>query len=119
MKLGQRVKLGIVTPGLTLFPRAHAQWEETATFADIVDDRAGRRAARLPPLHVQRARRDPGRGRGGARRPLLRSAGDIRRARRASTATIRFAAHVVVLGYHHPLAIAKRYGTLDAITAAG
>ena len=30
------MKLGIVTPGLTLLPRAHAQWEETATFADIV-----------------------------------------------------------------------------------
>ena len=29
-------KYGIVTPGLTLLPRAHAQWEETATFADIV-----------------------------------------------------------------------------------
>src|SRR5204863_8332083 len=31
-----RVKLGIVTPGLTLLPRVHAQWEETAGFADIV-----------------------------------------------------------------------------------
>ena len=30
------MKLGIVTPGLTLLPRAHAQWEETAGFADIV-----------------------------------------------------------------------------------
>ncbi len=34
----------------------------------------------------------------------------------AATSTIRFAAHVVVLGYHHPLAIAKRYGTLDVVT---
>jgi probable F420-dependent oxidoreductase len=32
------------------------------------------------------------------------------------TSTIRFATHVLVLGYHHPLAIAKRYGTLDEIT---
>ena len=30
------MKLGIVTPGLTLLPRAHAHWEETADFADIV-----------------------------------------------------------------------------------
>ncbi len=32
------------------------------------------------------------------------------------TSSIRFAAHVLVLGYHHPLAIAKRYGTLDVVT---
>ena len=31
-----RVKLGIVTPALTLLPRAHAQWEETADVATIV-----------------------------------------------------------------------------------
>ena len=34
----------------------------------------------------------------------------------ALTSRIRFAAHVLVLGYHHPLAIAKRYGTLDVVT---
>ncbi|HEV2311087.1 MAG TPA: TIGR03619 family F420-dependent LLM class oxidoreductase, partial [Acidimicrobiia bacterium] len=33
----------------------------------------------------------------------------------ARTTTIRFATFVLVLGYHHPLAIAKRYGTLDRI----
>jgi len=30
------VKLGIVTPVLTLLPRAHAQWEESASFDDVV-----------------------------------------------------------------------------------
>ncbi len=34
----------------------------------------------------------------------------------ALTTSIRFEAHVLVLGYHHPLAIAKRYGTLDVVT---
>ncbi|MGE2690913.1 LLM class F420-dependent oxidoreductase [Mycolicibacterium pulveris] len=34
----------------------------------------------------------------------------------ARTARIRLATSVVVLGYHHPLAIAKRYGTLDRIS---
>jgi probable F420-dependent oxidoreductase len=33
----------------------------------------------------------------------------------AQTARIKFATHVVVLPYHHPLAIAKRYGTLDRL----
>lgn len=33
----------------------------------------------------------------------------------AQTSRIRFVTHVLVLGYHHPLEIAKRYGTLDRI----
>ena len=31
------MKLGIVTPVLTLLPRAHARWEESATFDDVVE----------------------------------------------------------------------------------
>ncbi len=42
VKLGP-MKLGIVTPALTLLPRAHATWEETATFAD-----SRRRSCRRP-----------------------------------------------------------------------
>lgn len=34
----------------------------------------------------------------------------------ARTSRIRLATSVVVLGYHHPLEIAKRYGTLDRIS---
>jgi len=34
----------------------------------------------------------------------------------AQTTRIRFVTHVLVLGYHHPLALAKRYGTLDRIS---
>lgn len=33
----------------------------------------------------------------------------------AVTTRIRFVTHVLVLGYHHPLALAKRYGTLDRL----
>jgi probable F420-dependent oxidoreductase len=33
----------------------------------------------------------------------------------ARTTRIRLATHVLVLGYHHPLEIAKRYGTLDRV----
>ena len=32
------------------------------------------------------------------------------------TSRIRFVTNVLVLGYHHPLEIAKRYGTLDQVT---
>src|SRR5204862_6225581 len=31
------------------------------------------------------------------------------------TERIRLVTHVLVLGYHHPLEIAKRYGTLDRV----
>jgi probable F420-dependent oxidoreductase len=34
----------------------------------------------------------------------------------AQTEQIRLATHVLVLGYHHPLAITKRYGTLDRLS---
>jgi probable F420-dependent oxidoreductase len=34
----------------------------------------------------------------------------------AVTSQIRFATSVLVLGYHHPLEIAKRYGTLDVVS---
>ncbi|WP_101947467.1 TIGR03619 family F420-dependent LLM class oxidoreductase [Mycobacterium sp. 3519A] len=34
----------------------------------------------------------------------------------ARTSKIRLASSVVVLGYHHPLEIAKRYGTLDTVS---
>ncbi|WP_327003147.1 LLM class F420-dependent oxidoreductase [Dactylosporangium sp. NBC_01737] len=34
----------------------------------------------------------------------------------AHTTGIRLATHVLVLGYHHPLEIAKRYGTLDLLS---
>jgi probable F420-dependent oxidoreductase len=34
----------------------------------------------------------------------------------ACTQRIRFATDVLVLGYHHPLEIAKRYGTLDVVS---
>jgi probable F420-dependent oxidoreductase len=34
----------------------------------------------------------------------------------ACTQHIRFATNVLVLGYHHPLEIAKRYGTLDVVS---
>ncbi|OAP25318.1 MULTISPECIES: LLM class flavin-dependent oxidoreductase [Amycolatopsis] len=34
----------------------------------------------------------------------------------ACTSRIRLVTQVLVLGYHHPLEIAKRYGTLDAVS---
>ena len=109
------LKLGIVTPVLTLLPRAHATWEENGTFADVVGlvqeaDRLGYHHCTCSehvaiPVAVAETR--------GARYwdPLATFG-----ALSARTSDIRFATHVLVLGYHHPLEIAKRYGTLDEIT---
>ncbi len=109
------MKLGIVTPVLTLLPRAHAHWEETAPFDDVVTivqeaERLGYHHCTCSehvavPLAVAAVR-------GGRYFDPLATFGALGTA----TSTIRFAAHVVVLGYHHPLAIAKRYGTLDLVT---
>jgi len=109
------VKLGIVTPVLTLLPRAHATWEETGTFADVVA--VVQEAERLGYHHCTCSEHvaipvDVAETRGARYWDPLATFGALS----AHTSSIRFAAHVLVLGYHHPLAIAKRYGTLDQIT---
>jgi probable F420-dependent oxidoreductase len=109
------MKLGIVTPVLTLLPRAHATWEETGTFADVVA--VAQEAERLGYHHCTCSEHvaiptEVAETRGARYWDPLATFGALG----ALTATIRFAAHVLVLGYHHPLAIAKRYGTLDQVT---
>ncbi len=109
------LKLGIVTPVLTLLPRAHATWEETGTFADVA--RIVRHAEELGYHHCTCSEHvaipaPVAESRGGRYWDPLATFGALG----ALTTTIRFAAHVLVLGYHHPLAIAKRYGTLDQVT---
>jgi probable F420-dependent oxidoreductase len=109
------VKLGIVTPVLTMLPRAHAQWEETASFDDVVAVVGA--AERLGYHHCTCSEHvavpvDVAEVRGGRYFDPLATFGALG----AHTSAIRFAAHVLVLGYHHPLAIAKRYGTLDVVT---
>jgi probable F420-dependent oxidoreductase len=109
------VKLGIVTPVLTLLPRAHASWEESASFDDVVH--VVREADRLGYHHCTCSEHvgvpvEVAAVRGGRYYDPLPVFGALG----AVTSSIRFAAHVVVLGYHHPLALAKRYGTLDVVT---
>jgi probable F420-dependent oxidoreductase len=109
------VKLGIVTPGLTLLPNAHARWEETATLDQVVE--VVREAERLGYHHCTCSEHvivpvDIAEVRGGRYWDPLATFGYLA----AVTSTIRLATHVLVLGYHHPLAIAKRYGTLDVVS---
>jgi probable F420-dependent oxidoreductase len=110
------LKLGIVTPVLTLLPRAHARWEQSGTFDDVVT--IVQAVERLGYHHCTCSEHvaipvDVAAVRGGRYWDPLPTFGALG----VLTSTIKFAAHVVVLGYHHPLAIAKRYGTLDQVTS--
>ncbi len=109
------MKLGIVTPVLTRLPRAHAQWEETAGIDDVA--RIAVEAERLGYHHLTCSEHvgvpvDVAEVRGGTYWDPLATLGYVA----ARTATIRLVPFVLVLGYHHPLAIAKRYGTLDRVS---
>jgi probable F420-dependent oxidoreductase len=105
----------LVTPVLTRLPGAHARWEETAGIAEV--ERVVVEAERLGYHHVTCSEhvaipRAVAEVRGATYWDPLATFGYLA----ARTATIRLATFVLVLGYHHPLAIAKRYGTLDRVS---
>jgi probable F420-dependent oxidoreductase len=109
------LRLGIVTPVLTMLPRAHARWEEDAPFSSVVA--IVQEAERLGYHHVTCSEHvgvpvAVAEVRGARYYDPLATFGYLA----ACTSTIRFAVHVLVLGYHHPLAVAKRYGTLDVVS---
>jgi probable F420-dependent oxidoreductase len=107
------VQLGLVTPVVNLNPRFEAPaWERDGTIDDVVAvageaERLGYRWISCPehiaiPEAVASLR-------GGRYWDPLVTLSYVA----ASTTTIGLLSHVVVLGYHHPLEIVKRYGTLD------
>ena len=109
------MKLGVVTPVVTRLPRAHATWEETAGIAEIT--RIAVEAERLGYHHVTCSEHvalptEVAEVRGSTYWDPLATLAYLA----ARTSAIRLATHVVVLGYHHPLEIAKRYGTLDRVS---
>jgi probable F420-dependent oxidoreductase len=109
------LKLSIGTPVVTMDPKAHAAWEETASIEDVT--RIAEAADRLGYHHLTCSEH-----------VALPAAELARRGSRywdplatfgylaARTSRIRFTTLVLVLGYHHPLDIAKRYGTLDKVS---
>jgi probable F420-dependent oxidoreductase len=109
------LKLAIVTPVLTMLPGAHARWEETASIDDVA--RIAVEAERLGYHHVTCSEHigvpaAEAERRGATYWDPLATLGYIA----ARTVRIRLATNVLVLGYHHPLEIAKRYGTLDVVS---
>ncbi len=109
------MQLGIVTPVVTLLPRAHARWEADAGIEEIC--RVAIEAERLGYDHLTCSEhiavpKDKAKSRGAAYWDPLSTFGYIA----GVTHKIRLATFVLVLGYHHPLEIVKRYGTLDALS---
>jgi len=110
------MKLGIVTPILTRFPRAHAAWEASGGIAEVA--RIAVEAERLGYEHLTCSEHVAlptavTATRGATYWDPLATFGYLA----AKTQRIKLATFVLVLGYHHPLSIVKRYGTLDRIAA--
>lgn len=109
------MRIGIVTPVLTRVPGAHNPWEATEGIETVA--RIAETADRLGFHHLTCSEHvgvptDVASVRGATYWDPLATFGFLA----ARTRQIRFATQVLVLGYHHPLAIAKRYGTLDAVS---
>jgi probable F420-dependent oxidoreductase len=109
------VKLGLATPIVTNVAGAPLTWEQNATIEDL--GRVAEAADRLGYHHLTCSEHigipatEAGR-RGSRYWDPLATFGYIA----ARTTQIRLATMTLVLGYHHPLAIVKRYGTLDHVS---
>ncbi|NLU81641.1 TIGR03619 family F420-dependent LLM class oxidoreductase [Rhodococcus sp. HNM0569] len=109
------MRIGINTPIVTAHPQTCAEWERSAGPAELrtiaaTADRLGYHHLTCSehvaiPAHVASER-------GGTYWDPLATLSYLA----AATDRIRLATLVVVLGYHHPLALAKSYGTLDVLS---
>ncbi|MEU9320041.1 TIGR03619 family F420-dependent LLM class oxidoreductase [Streptomyces sp. NPDC048295] len=109
------MRLGINSPVVTAVPGVHSPWERTVGIEELgavaeAADRFGFHHLTCSE-HVAVPVEIAGQ-RGGTYWDPLSTFGYLA----ARTRRIRFATQVLVLGYHHPLEIAKRYGTLDRIS---
>jgi probable F420-dependent oxidoreductase len=108
-------RLGVITPVVTLNPRAHNEWERTAGVDEVIA--VAQAADRLGYHHLTCSEHvavptEAAATRGGRYWDPAVTLAHLA----AVTRTIKLATHVVVLGYHHPLALVKRYGTLDVVS---
>lgn len=109
------MKLGITSPIVTAVPGFHSPWERSAGIDDLA--RIAAEADRLGFDHLTCSEHVAvpvaiAEQRGGTYWDPLATLSFLA----ARTTRIRLVTQVLVLGYHHPLAIAKRFGTLDLIS---
>jgi probable F420-dependent oxidoreductase len=109
------MRIGLTSPVVTANPGAHAPWEADAGATELV--RIGALADELGYDHLTCSEHVA----------VPAGAADERGARywdpavtltllAAHTQRIRLATQVLVLPYHHPLQVAKQYGTLDVVS---
>jgi probable F420-dependent oxidoreductase len=108
------MEIALATPVVSLTPGAHAPWEVTAGPAELAEvaraaDRLGFDYLTCPERVAITPDEQPGIGT--RFYDPLATFGFLA----AHTGRIRFLTYAVGLGYHHPLEIAKRYGTLDVL----
>lgn len=109
------MRFGLTTPVVTLLPRAHAPWEADGGPGEL--RRIAQAADGLGYDYLSCSEHvgipsDVAPVRGGRYYEPAATLGFIA----AITQRIRLLTHVIVLPYHHPLAVAKRYGTLDVLS---
>jgi probable F420-dependent oxidoreductase len=109
------MRFGLTTPVVTLVPRSHAEWEadagpEALRRIAVAADRLG--YAYLSCSEHVAIPAEVAAVRGGRYYDPAATLGYLA----ALTERIRLLTHVLVLPYHHPLAVAKRYGTLDRLS---
>lgn len=109
------IRVGIVTPVLTRVPKAHAPWERDAGIEEVAAIAAAADRLGFDHLtcaeHVAVPEVDEA-VRGATYWDPAATLGYLA----AATTRIRLATSVVVLGYHHPLSIVKRFGTVDRLS---
>ena len=110
------VRIGLATPCVTWNPGNNNDWELRGTPQDVV--KIAQAADRLGYHHLTcsehvgyPAERETVPGMGRYWDPLATLSFLA-----AVTTRIRLETHILVLPYHHPLAVAKRYGTLDLLS---
>lgn len=110
------MRFGLVTPVVTCHPDHHSTWEEEGGPAEIA--RVAIAADRLGYHHLTCSEHVA----------IPTAVAPVRGSRyydplatlafiAAQTVRVRLVTHVLVLPYHHPLALAKRYGTLDRLSS--
>ena len=109
------VPAGIVTPVLTAVPGMHAPWERAGDVDALL--RVAQCADRVGIDHLTCSEHvavptQVAQVRGGTYWDPLASLSYLA----GATSRIRLLTYVLVLGYAHPLAVAKRYGTLDRLS---
>lgn len=109
------MKFGVLTPVVQQLPGQHAAWEETAGPEELA--RIAREADRLGYHHLTcsdhvAVPETAVAQRGSVYWDPLALFGFLA----AITRRVRLATNVLVLGYRHPLDVAKRYGTLDRLS---